>query len=539
MAMPFTTHRLHGDGTMIAQLTQPLNSLGTVVAQFFQRPAPPPLPAVPRAPRDGPRPLPLAAPDAPVPAFVAACPVAQKYRGLLHSLDWAHFPERPTDRPWPGPEPAPRAPFVAAYLVKLHEQKRYMSDLRAYLIEHPALVWLLGFPLVADPSAPHGFNVAASVPTRRQFNRALRELSNDALQFLLDSTVTTIRDALPPDLRATFGEVVAGDTKAILAWVKENNPKVYIKEGRFDKTRQPQGDPDCKLGVKKRRNTSPDPDDAGDAADGAVVPPSATDPQPASTRKVGEEILWGYASGVVVTKVADWGEVVLAERTRPFNESDISYFFPLMDATERRLGRRPRYGAWDTAYDAFYVYEYFHQAGGFAAVPLNAGKRGGQRTFDPDGMPLCAAGLAMPLQFTYQHRADLVPHERGKHVCPLLHPTPTGEPCPIADPHFAKGGCTTTIATSIGARIRHQLDRTSETYTHLYNQRTATERINSQAKELGIERPRLRNQRSITNQNTLTYVLINLRFLQRIQERQRAAAQRQSKPLDDGFVLAA
>ncbi len=56
---------------------------------------------------------------------------------------------------------------------------------------------------------------------------------------------------------------------------------------------------------------------------------------------------------------------------------------------------------------------------------------------------------------------------------------------------------------------------------------------------MGIERPRLRNQRSITNQNTLTYVLINLRFLQRIQERQRAAAQRQSKPLDDGFVLAA
>jgi hypothetical protein len=52
-----------------------------------------------------------------------------------------------------------------------------------------------------------------------------------------------------------------------------------------------------------------------------------------------------------------------------------------MEATERRLGKRPKYGAWDTAYDAFYVCEYFHHAGGFAAVPLNVGKRGGGRRF--------------------------------------------------------------------------------------------------------------------------------------------------------------
>jgi hypothetical protein len=47
-------------------------------------------------------------------------------------------------------------------------------------------------------------------------------------------------------------------------------------------------------------------------------------------------------------------------------------------------------------------------------------------------------------------------------------------------------------------------------------QRTATERVNSQAVELGIERPKLRNGQAIANQNTLIYVLINLRTLQRI-----------------------
>jgi len=38
----------------------------------------------------------------------------------------------------------------------------------------------------------------------------------------------------------------------------------------------------------------------------------------------------------------------------------------------------------------------------------------------------------------------------------------------------------------------------------------------------GIERPHLRNGRAIANQNTLIYLLINLRFLQRLHRRQPA-----------------
>jgi hypothetical protein len=99
------------------------------------------------------------------------------------------------------------------------------------------------------------------VPSRRQLSRVLRDLPNDACQFLLDSAVQLIRDALPPELSASFADVVAGNIKHILAWVKENNPKHYIKEGRFDPTRQTKGDPDCTLGVKKRCIRSPDADD--------------------------------------------------------------------------------------------------------------------------------------------------------------------------------------------------------------------------------------------------------------------------------------
>ena len=72
------------------------------------------------------------------------------------------------------------------------------------------------------------------------------------------------------------------------------------------------------------------------------------------------------------------------------------------------------------------------------------------------------------------------------------------------------------MPTCMGARLRYQLDRTSPAYKAVYKQRTADERANSQAVELGIERPRLRRQSAITNQNTLIYVLINLHALQRV-----------------------
>ncbi len=64
--------------------------------------------------------------------------------------------------------------------------------------------------------------------------------------------------------------------------------------------------------------------------------------------------------------------------------------------------------------------------------------------------------------------------------------------------------------------MRVALDRTSETYKAIYDQRTASERINSQAKAFGIERPKARNIGSIRNLNTLTYIVINARALQRV-----------------------
>lgn len=447
-----------------------------------------------------------------LPRYVRETPSAMRMLELIGSIAWDQFPERNLIRDW-GRITIPYATFSAACLWKLNEGLVSMDDLRRYLVEHPAFIWLLGFPLVRSSKFSCGFDPSTSLPTQRHFTRMLRTIPNHILQFLLAESVRLIREELA-SLNIFVGDCISLDTKHILAWVKENNPKAYVAD-RFNKHKQPAGDPDCKLGCKRRHNRQ------------TVEPLTPTkDAVPASTVAVGE-FYWGYASGIVVVKVPKWGEFVLAEMTQPFDKSDVSYFFPLMQQTECRLGFRPTFGTFDAAFDAFYVYEYFHQpddSSAFAAVPFS--EKGGykSRKFAPDGLPICEAGLAMPLLFTYTDRTvTLIEHERGKYVCPFFSKNVKNkfikQSCPIHHKRARKSGCTVTIPTSIGARLRYSLDRQSQTYKEIYAQRSATERINSQAVALGIERPMLRNGKAIANLNTLIYTLINLRFLQRLRTR--------------------
>jgi len=431
------------------------------------------------------------------PRFVRQCQVTQSLCSLLQHLDWEQLPTS-LALGRTGWRTIPLSAYVGAYLVKLDRQLLTFGNLHRFLREHPALIWALGFPLAADPLSPYGFNVEASLPTQRHFSRKMSALPNEILQSLLDGQVSWLQQRFGDD----FGQIISLDTKHIIGWVRENNPKAYIKEGRFDKTKQPAGDPDCKLGFKPRSNQRT-PTKEG---------------RPVNEKVSIGEYFWGYASGVAATKVPGVGEFVLAEVTQTFDFADVSYFFPLMHQVERRLGFRPPFGTADAAFDAFYVYDYFHSDAhdGFAAVPLRHINQ--IRHFDDDGRPLCEAGLPMYRKGTYINRTSLVQHRRGRFACPLLHPDPTAEKCPIDHAKWPAGGCKLVMPTAPGARIRYQLDRESDRFKAVYKERTAVERIFSQAVALGIERPKLRNQRAITNQNTLTYVLINLRAMQRIVE---------------------
>lgn len=438
--------------------------------------------------------------DEQLPAFVRDCPTTMSLITKFRLLDWEQMAQ-PVSCQWFGKQPVPLTAYVGAFLVKIDQKLSSISHLHRFLVQHPALVWALGFPLYGHTPTRHSFDADTSLPSRQQFSRVLRELDNACLQALLTTQVHQLQSLLP----AEFGQTISLDTSHILAWVMENNPRQYIKEGRYDKERQPAGDPDCKLGCKRAHNRLvKTPTKEGKSADTI----SLTD----------KEFYWGYASGAVVTKLPDWGEFVLAEMTDTFDKADVRFFFPLMEQVERRLGFRPRFAALDAAFDAFYVYDYFHSDDheGFAAIALKL-PNAQPRQFDEAGLPLCDAGLPMPVRKLYTDSTKaIMPHQRTIYACPLLFPEPSGVACPIAHKQWGKGGCSVNLPASHGVRLRHALDRSSETYKSIYRQRTAVERIFSQAKLLGMERPKLRNQQAITNLNTMIYLLINLRALQQI-----------------------
>jgi len=109
----------------------------------------------------------------------------------------------------------------------------------------------------------------------------------------------------------------------------------------------------------------------------------------------------------------------------------------MMKDTEDHLGFKPPFGALDAAYDTFYVHEYFDAAGGFAAVPFaERGKFFFE--FDEQGLPLCKAGLPMPLKSTYISRTTEVEHQMGPYACPLLFPQANGASCPIAHKNWTR-----------------------------------------------------------------------------------------------------
>lgn len=410
-------------------------------------------------------------------------PVVQKYRAFFSLLDWSVV------EPWQERRSVycdthghPITAYLKAFLIRIQQGMLYMTQLRSFLLQHPLLIIELGFELHLDPTAAYGFDPEKTLPCRYWFSQKLRTLDPALLEALLHATVRDLKAEIPG-----LGEVVAFDVKHIYAWVKENNERVYVSD-RYDKTNTLAGDPDCRLGVKRSTNQE----------------------QPDGSTKEKKELVWGYGSGVAAATVPGYGDVVLAEYTQPFNENDVTYFEPLYQHSVLALHQFPTHLTADAAFDAWYVYQQGALHHGIAAVPKN---QHGHPVFqrDADGTPICPKGLRMTPVFTFQHTRG---YRALRFQCPLLLPVATGEACDHAQ--FVKGiGCKKDVNWELGGLMRVQLDRSGPLYKAIYTQRTSCERINSQAKELGIERPKVRNRRSVANLNTLIYLLINVRALSR------------------------
>lgn len=434
-------------------------------------------------------------------------PLVADYRAFFSLLDWSLVDPTTDGKAGRGRPAHPESAYLKAFLIRIKEGLTYTTQVRDYLLKHPLLIIELGFHLHLDPNAAYGFDPEQTLPCRFWFGQKLRHLDRTRLQSLLAATVNDLQDAIPG-----LGEVVAFDVKHIYAWVKENNPRAFVKE-RYDKAQRLAGDPDCRLGVKRSTNrhpaSVPDPSFSSEIPSGEPgAAPAPSDPK--ADKKEKKELLWGYGSGVAAATSPDYGDIVLAEYTQPFNEGDITYFRPLSERALAAVSSPPTHLTADAAFDAWYVYQQAVELGGIAAVPLN-GHGHPDRQRDHDAVPICRKGLRMVPVLQYAHPNGYRAQRFG---CPLLLPQATGETCD--HPQFLKGkGCCKDPNWEEGGRMRVLLDRESPLYKAVYVQRTSCERINSQAKELGIERPKVRNARSVANLNTLIYLVINGRALQK------------------------
>jgi hypothetical protein len=113
------------------------------------------------------------------------------------------------------------AAYIGAYLVKIDQGLGTFGKLRFFLRAHPALLWALGFPLRHPHHLPSDQDIEMCLPSQQHFSKKLSRLPNEILQTLLEAQLLWLKEKVGH----SFGEVVSIDTKHILAWVKENNPK--------------------------------------------------------------------------------------------------------------------------------------------------------------------------------------------------------------------------------------------------------------------------------------------------------------------------
>lgn len=152
-----------------------------------------------------------------------ADPLVQRYRALFALFDWSQI-DAPVQR-GPGKPAHPQSAYLKAALVRINEHLSSTPRWRAYLLDHPLLVLELGFRLHVDVSQPYGFDVARTLPSVRWLNEWLRTVDRRWLSDLFEQSVQALCAEIPG-----LGEVVAIDVKHIYANVKENNPRVSMRD---------------------------------------------------------------------------------------------------------------------------------------------------------------------------------------------------------------------------------------------------------------------------------------------------------------------
>jgi len=218
---------------------------------------------------------------------------------------------------------------------------------------------------------------------------------------------------------------------------------------------------------------------------------------------------WGYRTHVIISKEG----IPLIELTLPNNQTDAKVARMLVNKLKRvyRFKKKAIFIA-DAAYDEKDLYNFIvNQIQSQAFIPINPRNTQPEKTFGPNGLPLCDANLEMKSNGKFKDTN----RERIKFRCPLkvnqkfAQDFPDG--CPVNHSSFFEGkqyGCTKYLDVTNDARAK--VPRDSTFFKDTYKLRTEVERYFSRLGNREIEYTTHYKSKTIKNQLTIAHLSLSL-----------------------------
>jgi len=296
----------------------------------------------------------------------------KKYDLLFSNINTAPLDQSNYHR---GRPPFPRSALLRALIYKNIRCLPSLTELFIELNEHPTLSATCGL----DPSKP--------IPSVERFSSFLHDTPNSSLQNIRIDLVKQLISAG----EITF-KYLSSDSCPIKANVKENNLKTIARD-RFDKSKIPKGDPDCRLGTM-------------------VTFPSPTQ------KKI--QYFWGYRNHVINDALS---ELPIHEITKPANVGESPLLIPNLKEIISTYNLNPenQIDAFigDSAYDSIPNFEFIVKE--LKAKPIIAenprNKNPQDLKLSRRGHPRCIAGFEMVSRGIFKDSKQ--DRTRHKFICPI------------------------------------------------------------------------------------------------------------------------
>lgn len=394
------------------------------------------------------------------------------YEHIFEHLDLSVFKEQ---LPKTGRRPFCRQAICRALIYKNLKAIKTLSELTFELSTNLGIAYILGF----DKQAP----------SRHRFEEFLHKMPNEVLQQIRKTQIETL-----VNLGAITAKFLSIDSTPVVAWVKQNNPKVS-GEIKFDKTKFPQGDPDARLGFMSVQNK----------------PKHSKEQQlqlfKSSHHKGNKQIIcfWGYRNHVIFDALS---ELPVFEKTLPANVADCKVTVPAFKELKKYFKLRPKGVLADAAHDSEYIRKYIRcslKAKDF--IPLNPRSKKQDIKLTPHNTRVCIAGFEMYPWGKFKDRGRI----RRKFVCPITHSKSFSNKhknlCPVNHPRFSKGGCYAYVRVDKSYRL-DAISPESEYFKKIYRMQSGSERGFSRLLNFYMQQPILTGLTAISNHCTLAHISI-------------------------------